>query len=763
MSQVIVYLFRNLLSVVCLSLFIYFMTTSEGVAEQVYPSAKVALVIPGGHVAPEHSETLKVLPDAEAVRRWEQQYTDLVVGGDIGENLQTSAPPTLGYMYNQKLDFNPTLLEMYVRQRAETMGDSYESLFLHFAEDTWLNVKRPHHGSLTPFGGFPYAVGWTVNPGHAGYQIYQRPPYDKPVWKHHQKGGGLYVYLFEKFDRLNLSLSASAGGGQLVVEYPSDVDANGYVTAWSELSVTDGTDNLSKSGEIRWQPPISWKRAITHDGSGRSYGGGPFMAKTLIRDGGRFYVVRLMWRNGSGQVPRLADVRLKDWMPVVSGSQQNHSVIGAVDNATTSTVRLIPGWDPDNDKNGDGYVDDSEFNNLVNPYARARFEYEARVVPLGRMWSSRSSYCRPNLFHPRIGQYLAEFYRESWFSKGLLGAYNDDHYKLLGKVFTVVSGGRLREFDGLVSEEKTENAYRSQFARVLTQIDQDTGYFVGANISMLNPYEKKTSAREFLPAFSVLLREGYIRPSLGLSGWFGLNRAWDTFALAAQDRWSVLMAMVNHGSRVHRLGSAEDHWQKDIESNLAQYYLLNVPGKTFFHSWNQSFSYGSGNTSRVTFHAAGIPKNVAYRPEGMLRIDIGAPDPLFPSGFEPMSYMSKTDTGDYTLIGDSSQSSLLDAHPEADGRRIEVIPSNIYYLQRSDDEVVPGGPAEAVLARNYTNGLVLYRTNFLGHNAEFQNTLSVNIILPGIYRRILYDGSLSDPLSSIRISGYEGVILQKVD
>lgn len=42
-------------------------------------------------------------------------------------------------------------------------------------------------------------------------------------------------------------------------------------------------------------------------------------------------------------------------------------------------TRTVPGWDPINDRNGDGYVDDYEFQTLVNTSASARTLYEARV------------------------------------------------------------------------------------------------------------------------------------------------------------------------------------------------------------------------------------------------------------------------------------------------------------------------------------------------------------------------------------------------
>lgn len=35
---------------------------------------------------------------------------------------------------------------------------------------------------------------------------------------------------------------------------------------------------------------------------------------------------------------------------------------------------MLPGWDPNNDINGDEYVDDDEFSALVNPNATARLK-----------------------------------------------------------------------------------------------------------------------------------------------------------------------------------------------------------------------------------------------------------------------------------------------------------------------------------------------------------------------------------------------------
>lgn len=748
--------------------------SAQSAIAQVYPSAGIAWVVPGAYSPPTQPDYLAQFSTAAAVRQWELEHADLILGGRRG-TLKDDGPYILGYMYNQKLEFTPTPLEMYLRKAMEARNLDYESLFLHFSEDTRLHVQKAGDGQLTPFGRIPSIVGWTEQPDHAGFLVYETPPYDKPVWENHKQQGGLYVLLFEPFDRLYIDLSSTAGNGELVVEYPSSSVA-GFASGWEPLVIEDDTDNLRRSGEVRWQPPADWQRTSTHDGSRRTYGGGPYFGNPLLRDGGRYYAVRLLWRNGSGPVPRLKNVLLKDWMPevlktganqrpITGGVDKGQVVTGAKQPASmheaTGQIRIIPGWDSRNDQNGDGYVDKDEWANLANPYARARFKYESRVVPLGRMWSVRSSWCRPNLLNPLLGTLLAEYYKKHWSQEWLSGAYNDDLYRLLQKEFTLVSGGRLLEYDGVVTSDATERSYHTGFINTLSTLREGTGSILGANISMVNLWSGEGGAGDFLPAFSVFLREGYIRPSLGLSGWFGLNRTWDTFALAARGRWSILMAMANRGSRVSREGNTRSAWETDIESSLAQFYLLNVPGKTYFHMWNRWFSYGSGNTTAANFYQAGIPKNMAYHPRGLLQADIGKPLSYLKSGQQAVAYMKKTTESDYTIIGDSADSQLV--HSSFVGGSLTVIPSNLFYLWRSAEEIVPGGPTEMILAREYSRGLVLYRTDFFGHSAEFQQSISAPVVLPGWYQRVFYDGSRSEPINSISLAGYEGAILTQVD
>ncbi len=45
-------------------------------------------------------------------------------------------------------------------------------------------------------------VGYTASADHAGFWLYQQPPWDADVFGQANDGGALYVYHSEKFDRL---------------------------------------------------------------------------------------------------------------------------------------------------------------------------------------------------------------------------------------------------------------------------------------------------------------------------------------------------------------------------------------------------------------------------------------------------------------------------------------------------------------------------------------------------------------------------------
>lgn len=253
-----------------------------------FPSILASWILPGNPEAPTDADTLQAYPTADSVQRWELLQTDAAFGGSVGDYNATRSITSVGYMYNQMLEYDPGDKEMWLRLRALSQEEDYESFFLHFSVDTTFILDHPEHSTQTSLVGRPWVVGWTASDTHSGFWLYQTPPWeDVPAWSNAASNGGLYVWSFERFDELSLSLSGFAADGHLVVQYPSMVAATTYgverhVVQWSNLTnLTDDTNNLRQTGKLQFTPPDDWIMAATHDGSRKTYGGGPHMVSII--------------------------------------------------------------------------------------------------------------------------------------------------------------------------------------------------------------------------------------------------------------------------------------------------------------------------------------------------------------------------------------------------------------------------------------------------------------------------------------------------
>ncbi|MCD6360794.1 MAG: hypothetical protein J7M38_07995, partial [Armatimonadetes bacterium] len=97
--------------------------------------------------------------------------------------------------------------------------------------------------------------------------------------------------------------------------------------------------------------------------------------------------------------------------------------VGAEKASNPLETRIIPGWDPRNDRNGDGIVDDEEFANLVNPEAKARRWRDARI-PIYYWGPPRDDYVM-YIGHPDYQRYLAEVYMPAQLTGGYDGWFVD--------------------------------------------------------------------------------------------------------------------------------------------------------------------------------------------------------------------------------------------------------------------------------------------------------------------------------------------------
>lgn len=713
-----------------------------------------AIVLPGAH---ENGVNLQGLPiSADSIISWEIENSDLVFGSypKSSDNARTKA---IGYMYNQKLEINGGWLENDIRNGAELKGINYEDFFLHFAEDTIIAEVDKTHGENTVLNQKAMIVGYTASDNHAGFWLYQKPPWNADVFENAQQGA-LYIYHSEMFDRLHFKFSQFAQGGHFSIDYPSAIDANGQVAQWKSFQIkSDKTFNMTKNRAVIWKVPSDWRRATTHDGSGVSYGGGAYFGSQFLRDGGRLYVVRIRWHGSSDDRPRLENVTLKNSFPIVNPSNAPDIT---TDGQPISRWRKISGFDNSADLDGNNYLSPSEYKKRNNKKATARFRWESRVIPFGRMWNQSSSWSLTNLVNPDYLHSVHGYYQSDWKKQGLSGAYNDDTSKLIGpNQFTVYSGGKIKELGLIVGSDEANRRYEDQFVTFLKKLSiLGSNALIGLNISTANMYGRNGQSH-LIEAGSIYLREHYLFPSTGFSGYAGIAKFWDNSALAYSGRSVIYQATTRYG-RVQHFGNSQDNWQRDQYSALAIYYLNSHSGQSYFNQWNNSYIYGSGNTTEASFWKSGVPKNIAYRPSALLAIDLGTPTQEIPDGFEAIPLMLSTSTpepADYTIVGDSSMDEVV--HSDLPNDCVHLLPTYTYFLHKSERNVVDGGPEKMVLAREFSKGRVLYRTDFQGRNPDFYNIQKLSIALDVPMRPVDAYGNVGDYVNNIEIGGYEGLFL----
>ncbi|QFI39482.1 hypothetical protein FR932_17365 [Moritella marina ATCC 15381] len=696
---------------------------------QIYPSAGTAWVITGNQQSATAVNWQQQFSSPEQVSRWEENHADINIGGHYQH--ATTKIARIDYMYNQKLEWKMGIKEQYLRHQLSQSQQDYESLFLHFQNDTTMPLPKNTNGHLTPLYGVPEVAAIKNNDSPATPVRLLTMPLQKAITVVNQQT--LYLLSSEKIDGLTLQFNHQNKGQKFTdasidIAYAtkaidsSSADLKNEDTDWKALTKSA----LSNTTKVSWLPPASWPR-VTFT---------PVLNQQTSVAHARFFVIKITINTPSVGL-QLAGIDLPSWYRVT----QNR----------VKQLITIPGWDPVNDINKDNYIDDREYAIRKNTQASARFPYQARLVPLGRMWSPQSSFCYTNLFTVANRKLLADYLDQHWQAQGFVGAYNDDLYRIPGKVqFPSNNEGKVLELQLPIKQVGPH--YWQQLSAFTQQLQQTgTARWIGANISNLNVFTEPG----LLPVnkgFNFFVREDYIHPSMGLAHRDGLLQRWEHFVLAAQGKRNILMANTRKGGKVSWQGHTTANWSHDKSTNLAIFYLLNNPSLDFYQQWNNSFYYSSSNTESNNFYQAGIPKNAAYQPTSMLRHDIGKPIAA-PANYPAVSYV---DT-DNNIIATS-----LDNQLSVNKQQLSIVPSHWFYLSHKTSLTLPWqkeAPQEAVIARRYQQGLILYYTDLNGKNKTFSQQATTSVKLPGQYRLLHADGSLGQVINKITLTGYQGVIL----
>jgi len=753
--------------------FIILISSTFLFAQPVYPSAGAFWVGGAGNYIPTDSATLaQGLKTYQDVVKWEAMHADFSAWTGLQYRQYAPNMPIMGYMYTGAIDMEGLFIfDLGMRPICITNGHDWEDNFLHYKQDTWLNLTTLYQDSV-PWAGVPLVIGYTSSSKDTSGVILHGTGTWSPadIFEGEGQGGAFYLQNPEKFAEATFSFSTGGSNGTLTVQYASAVDNNLNITQWTTVNLTsDSTHNFSQSGKIKWTPPSNWV-----------WGRNPVPKGVLIPFGHWLKIT------GSGYTrrPLLTNLHTRAWLGLAPDQFLNERMTMTIPH--NFFVKNL-GWDSINDRNHDGYVEDNEYP-LLDPNATARFRYEARLNMVNATYANNYSLSLTNTVNANYIHDATEYYKDYWGTE-INGGYNDNFWHDMGPFFfpILAGGGVLPEGSilGSVQDTATQMEYSRGFDGLLKTIRQSTGSsWMGTNLYFINPYDYNPLDVPFPSVGKAIFNSGSYDWFLLEDGlqdaesmvnavgpFTGLSRMWHIPAFVKAGKKAGVMSAI--GPNLLTPPSTAAMWERSQSGILAQYYLYHFPAMTFL----QTKYYNNPNISLLTttanYYKPGVPSNYAYQPHNMMSVDIGTPTGVIPSsppGYTPMPYTAVIDSAwelTPSVIGNSVSTTLN--HPVYGS--IPVQPTAAYYLKTYANapytSIVynPQGqayPAEVVVARQYTKGMVLFRTPFSlpTNTADYiSDANEITVSLPGTFHKVNFDGTLGPAITQITLHGFEGAVL----
>lgn len=542
-------------------------------------------------------------------------------------------------------------------------------------------------------------------------------------------GDCIYFGRLDRFDRVEITLlqpAALAWHG--VWEY-----WNG--SAWTALTVTDGTNDLQNDGWVTWTPPTEaqWARCKVNG-----------MPTWWGTQGVRW--IRFRTTEVKEVHPRIKKVRGRGYW--------THS----------ATSNIIPAWDDANDPDGDGYAEDP----TGNPSATALFKYESRFP---HFWAWCQFGC--NLTDATFRGKLIDFI-ETIINAQATGGFSYQGIQLddMSGVSSIPTAckGKVLEYPGLNASE-TAAAHVTDMGTYCAEAKVShnaAGYDFGANVGWkgdatindnLDFLVREDASgsggvgRYNTPGYSLSLDDNLFAVDSEMRKAQALNKpqlwqwqlalyiklgessksvtatAGSTTLVGASTSWLTTMtagSFLSINGHVVEVASVTDNthleltaawaWAtytgtaagfltRDKMAGLAFFLCVQNAGYEYFSMW-----YGYTYSYRNSLYYNWIPACTT---------DFGTPTGVVPTG--------KTAKGDL----------------------------GCYVLQSGADPSKPAFTYE-VYAREYTGGFAIYRPPVI--TGSYGNDSAVTVTLPHAMRQVSYDGSVGEPISSIVLRGGEGAV-----
>jgi hypothetical protein len=156
----------------------------------------------------------------------------------------------------------------------------------------------------------------------------------------------------------------------------------------------------------------------------------------------------------------------------------NYTLGNGTDALDPPETRLVPGWDPVNDVDGDGFVNDTEFASRANPNASARYRNESRI-PI-YYWGPPADY-HMNIGNDNYQDFIVSYYAP----KILLGneGIDDPLHWITTNPISVVNEGYEGNHSSLI---EVEGDNKNLINRQYVELKPDTIYTIGVMIKTEN-------------------------------------------------------------------------------------------------------------------------------------------------------------------------------------------------------------------------------------------------------------------------------------